>query len=226
MVFTSLAFRPTDGQLYVAFQDYDAANYLKATVMRFDGVNWVFVGYAGFSAGEIAYPSFAFSPDGDPFIAYGDQAYSRNATVMKFDGSIWKNVGTPGFSTGVETWQNSIAFSPSGVLYMAYKERGLYDSCAVNVVKFDSVLAGQKELSRPGSSLYPNPAASEVTVDLTPVHGNVLSFGIFDVRGVKMFETRPTGNKLTIRIDSYPAGIYLVKIKTTDENYLLKFCKI
>ena len=44
----------------------------KATVMKFDGTNWVNVGTAGFSAGGADYPSLAFSPSGEPYVAYKD----------------------------------------------------------------------------------------------------------------------------------------------------------
>ncbi len=52
--FTSLAFSPS-GQPYVAYQDY--LNSYKATVMTFDGTNWVNVGNAGFSAAKCLYKS-------------------------------------------------------------------------------------------------------------------------------------------------------------------------
>ena len=48
--YTSLAFSPSNGQPYLVFKDF--ANSQKATVMRFDGTNWVYVGSAGFSAGR------------------------------------------------------------------------------------------------------------------------------------------------------------------------------
>ena len=40
--------------------------------MKFDGTNWVNVGSAGFSAGESEYESLAFSPSGQPYVAYQD----------------------------------------------------------------------------------------------------------------------------------------------------------
>jgi hypothetical protein len=53
--------------------------------MKFDGSSWVNVGSAGFSAGAAGNSSLAFSPSGQPNVAYSDGANSEKATVMKYD---------------------------------------------------------------------------------------------------------------------------------------------
>jgi hypothetical protein len=78
--YTSLAFNPTNGQPYVAYQDTS----LKATVMKFDGSNWVYVGNAGFSVGDVSYTSLAFSLSGQPYVAFMDNGIGK-ATLMKYD---------------------------------------------------------------------------------------------------------------------------------------------
>jgi hypothetical protein len=60
-------------------------NSSKATVMRFNGTNWMNVGNAGFTAGTASYTSLAFSQSGDPYVAYQDWGNSQKATVMKYD---------------------------------------------------------------------------------------------------------------------------------------------
>jgi len=109
---TSLAFSPS-GEPYVAFYVafMDWGNFSKATVMKFDGTNWVNVGNAGFSAGPVAYTSLAFSPSGEPYVAYVENGTSGKATVMKFNGTNWVNVGNAGFSAGMAGC-TSLAFSP------------------------------------------------------------------------------------------------------------------
>jgi hypothetical protein len=62
--------------------------------MKFDGSNWVNVGNAGFSAGDAWYTSLAFSPTGQPYVAYMDWANAQNATVMKFD-SVFVGIREP-----------------------------------------------------------------------------------------------------------------------------------
>jgi hypothetical protein len=47
IVYPSLAINPVTGELYIAYMD--SINSDRATVMRFDGTNWIIVGNAGFS---------------------------------------------------------------------------------------------------------------------------------------------------------------------------------
>jgi len=46
---------------------------------------WMNVGNAGFSAGYTDWTSLAFSPSGEPYVAYQDWEKSQKATVMKYD---------------------------------------------------------------------------------------------------------------------------------------------
>jgi len=72
---------------------------------------WKYVGNKDFSTGEADYTSIAFSPSGEPYVAYSDETKYYKATVMKFDGSNWVNVGNAGFSSGQSAY-TSLAFSP------------------------------------------------------------------------------------------------------------------
>jgi hypothetical protein len=132
--FTCLAFSPS-GQPYVAYEDMSFGGADKATVMKFDGTNWIQVGIKGFSAGQVAFVSLAVSAlDGQPYLAYMDFGNSYKATVMKFDGNNWVNVGNAGFSAG-QVWCTSLAFSPPGQPYIAYTDFG--NSQKATVMKFD-----------------------------------------------------------------------------------------
>ncbi len=112
-MYTSLAFNPSNGQPYVAYEDY--ANGQKATVMMFNGSNWVNVGNAGFSINQAPWTCLAFSPSNNqPYIAYDDLQFPPNGrgTVMRFDGTNWVNVGNAGFSTDYALCI-SLVFNPS-----------------------------------------------------------------------------------------------------------------
>jgi hypothetical protein len=105
----------------VAYQDF--THGMKATVMKFNGTNWVNVGNPGFSVGEADYTSLAFSPsDGEPYVAFRDWGFDAKATVKKFDENNWVYEGNAGFSAG-EAASTSLAFSLSdGLPYVAYSD--------------------------------------------------------------------------------------------------------
>jgi hypothetical protein len=132
--YISLAFSPY-GEPYVAYSDLGNYNQGAATVMMFNGTEWVNVGNAGFSAGEVWYTSLAFSPSGQPYVAYEDGGNSFKATVMRFNGTNWVNVGNAGFSAGEAAW-TSLAFSPADEQpYVAFEDYG--NSLKATVMRFN-----------------------------------------------------------------------------------------
>ena len=70
--------------------------------------SWQNVGNGGFSSGVVQYTNLAFSPTGQLFVAFQDNANSGKTTVMKFDGATWSNVGAAGFSAGGHAINGSI----------------------------------------------------------------------------------------------------------------------
>ncbi len=64
---------------YVAFQD--GANGKKATVVTYNGSNWVDVGQAGFGSGPVSYTCMGFY-NNDPIVAFADGGNSGKPTVM------------------------------------------------------------------------------------------------------------------------------------------------
>lgn len=121
--FESLVFSPS-GQPFVAFADHSAVPWLSASVMKYDGSNWVYVGNQGFSNGYSSGESMAFSPSGEPYVAYIDWADSSKTSVMKYNGTSWVYVGTRGCSKSAG-WIDSegLAFSPTnGQPYIAFED--------------------------------------------------------------------------------------------------------
>ncbi|TSA26425.1 MAG: T9SS C-terminal target domain-containing protein [Bacteroidetes bacterium] len=95
---------------------------------------WKYVGNSGFSEGGAAYTSIAFSPSGEPFVAFADGEYSQKSTVMKFNGTNWVTVGDAGFSPGRTTYVD-LVFSPSGQPFVAFQDWA--NSLKATVMKFD-----------------------------------------------------------------------------------------
>lgn len=69
------------GTPYVAYMDGGHSSY--ATVMKYNGSNWISAGSPWLSAGQTRYTSIAMGQDGTPYVAYEDYANSYKATVMK-----------------------------------------------------------------------------------------------------------------------------------------------
>ncbi len=81
--------------------------------------------------------SLAFSPSGQPYVAYQDAVNSCQCTVMKFDGTNWVDVGNAGFSAGTADW-TSLAFSPvDSQPYVAYWRLWIAFNGNATVMKFN-----------------------------------------------------------------------------------------
>ena len=142
--YTSIALPPAEPtHPCLAFMDGYHSN--KASVMKFNGTSWVYLGSPGFSSAEADFIRLAFSPSGDPYIAYQDYGNSLKATVMKFNGTSWEVVGQEGLSEGPAQYID-LEFSPDGLPYLAY-----WDEIEQGTVKkFDGsdwVNAGQGTIS-------------------------------------------------------------------------------
>jgi len=100
--FTSLALN-WNGTPYVAYSDLSATLSSKATVMTFDGTNWINVGSAEFSAGQAAHTALAIDASGTPFVAYEDASVNEKATVMKYTEPVPGITGTATVCAGATT---------------------------------------------------------------------------------------------------------------------------
>ena len=211
----------TAGQPYIAYQD---KSYLfKATVMKFEENTWMNVGDAGFTTDMASLTDLAFSPSGEPFLVFMDYATPEwKATVMRFNGVNWVTVGNAGFSAG-HILSPNIAFSQTGEAYVAYQDFG--NSLKATVMKYDSLFIGIHEQHYSTLTLYPNPARINITIEFKNVFGNVKNLEIFDLRSKKIFETKSNDNKIILKVENYPRGIYLVKVRTKTSIYTEKFMK-
>ncbi|HXB41056.1 MAG TPA: T9SS type A sorting domain-containing protein [Bacteroidia bacterium] len=102
------------GTPYVSFQDGSLAR--KASVMKFDGSNWVFVGSAGFSTGAANNLHLAIDKHDSLYVVYSDGTDS-SVYVKKFNSvNQWQQVG----STNLKAVFVNIAASKAGVPFITY----------------------------------------------------------------------------------------------------------
>ncbi len=134
--FSAIAFNPATNQPYVFYTNVDDEASYKATVIKFDGTNWVAVGNPLLSAYGTQYNNIAFNPaTNQPYIVYQNRRLPYKATVMKFDGNDWVNVGNPEFSAG-EVFYTDIAFNPAtNEPYVVYRDKA--NDNKATVMKFD-----------------------------------------------------------------------------------------
>ena len=221
--YTSLAFNPSNNQPYVAYSDnqFLPHGHGRATVMKFDGTNWVNVGDSGFSTAEADYTSLAFSQSGQPFVAFVDWGDSSKATVMRFDGSKWVDVGSAGFSAGRACY-TSLVFSPNDQPYVAYMDGA--DSSKATVMYYDSVFVGVKEQQESKLSLYPNPATDKITIEIA--EGQVPSqLSMMNLNGQDILTCQITKSKSTIDISGLPSGVYFMRVTNERTVEVGKFIK-
>ena len=82
---------------------------------------WIAVGGTGISVGQAFYQSLAIAPNGTPYVAYQDYAFSNKTTVIRWDGVTWTALGGIGISMGASFYQ-SLAIAPNGTPYVAYAD--------------------------------------------------------------------------------------------------------
>ena len=100
-----------DEEPYVAYADYRVNG--KATVKRFNGSTWDYVGSQGFTNDVAGWLSIAIDYTGTPYVVFRDCSLNYKATVMKYNGISWAYVGSPGMSAG-EVECTRIAIDASG----------------------------------------------------------------------------------------------------------------
>ena len=81
----TLAFHST-GTPYIGFFDWGITG--KGQVMKYDGVNWNFVGTPDFTPGLAQDLTLAISPAGDPFVAFADFTNASKASAMFYDETV------------------------------------------------------------------------------------------------------------------------------------------
>ncbi len=137
---------PTNGLFYVVFSDYGYSN--KATVMQYNGTNWVVVGSPGFTSGPANDPTLRINSTGLPEVAYLESGivstYAFNGTNWEGQFSVPFNVTTrPSFSYILN---NHVA---------AYSEPSLGN--LIRVFHF----ANRTYLANPGVGTAPNLSVSQ-----------------------------------------------------------------
>ena len=84
---------------------------------------------------------------------------------------------------------------------------------------------GFNDGERSGLTLYPNPVTTNLVIGMTHDYGSNKFVEIYRTGGEKIFEIQTDQERLLVNVGHYPAGIYIVKVKTAGSNWIGKFCK-
>ncbi|WP_417910150.1 hypothetical protein [Candidatus Electronema sp. PJ] len=106
------------------------ANRGKASVMRFNGTAWEYVGKKALPAW---YTTLALDSSDRPYVVYS--MYGGKFSVMRFNGTAWKNVGKKGFSIVGGAQESSLVLDSNGTPYFAYMDWG--NGGKASVIRFN-----------------------------------------------------------------------------------------
>jgi len=108
---------------FVAFKDESGG--FKASIMKYNGTSWEYVGGRSASSGIVA-SSISLAIDGNnvPYVAYINENNSNKASLMKYNGSAWENVGGTTFSVGEVSFL-SVAINQNNVPYISYRDHSM-----------------------------------------------------------------------------------------------------
>ena len=188
--------------------------------MKFDGVNWINVGNAGFSGGTAEDITLVFNSSGEPLVSFVDFGNSKRATLMKFNGTDWVYVGPAGFSAGDADYP-SLALSPTGAAYLGFVDGG--NGYRATVMKYDSVAVGISDKQISPVTIYPNPATDQITVEVSLTGaGNII---IETVAGKELIKTPLAAPLTSIDIRNLPIGVYFVRLTFDKTVQVQKFIK-
>ncbi len=146
-----------NGNVYAVFADSSNSDY--ATVVKYNGASWSYVGSAAFSAGIPYWLSICVYDNGTtaiPYVAYEDGGNSNKGTVMEYNGTNWVALGGAGFTSGVPQYC-SLAADSNGKLYLAYSDYS--NAGAANVLTYNTtssswVAAGSSQVVSSGDGQF------------------------------------------------------------------------
>jgi len=88
------------------------------SVQQWNGSNWVYLGGDGF-ASSARYPTIIMGSDGNPVVAYMNEATSE-LTIVHWDGNTWEEMGS---SPGTTEHPVSMALDSNGNLHVAFSDK-------------------------------------------------------------------------------------------------------
>ena len=116
--------------LYVGMSEWTEGE--KASVMKYNGTDWVYVGSPGISAAKADFTNVRTIND-SVYISFNDYDVNQKLSVMKYNGTSWSYVGSQGFSDGEANRPNMEIYN--GTPYVAFADISV--SGKMSVMRYD-----------------------------------------------------------------------------------------
>ncbi|RTY95887.1 T9SS type A sorting domain-containing protein [Flavobacterium sp. GT3R68] len=190
----------------------DTSNNFKATVQKFNGINWEVVGTAGFTSERADFPSIAIDNNNTPYVVYCNNTSSLSV-VQKFNGVTWEMVGNQNISDANTKW-TSIAFDNNNLPNVAFKQSSFEIGDQAKVKRFngsDWEIVGDRAIS---SGLTSTP---EISVD----NNNVAYLVYKDLNKAKKITVKKFNgiNWQSVGIEGFSSGeVYCTSIAIDSNN--------
>lgn len=88
-----------------------------------------------------------------------------------------------------------------------------------------SLISAMAEKSESHLYLYPNPAASTITIKSNKNSDPIKFIEIYNSIGRPVFQTIISDDNLTFSVEAFPNGLYFAKIQTPRHTYISRFLK-
>ena len=102
-----------------------------------------------------------------------------------------------------------------------FQSRGILDGY---VAKINPQSVSNLELNAGSFTLFPNPANSELNIELSSTFANIKSASIYNSFGVKIYE-ESNMHDYTIDVGDFPSGMYFFVLESTNQSFVKKWIK-
>jgi hypothetical protein len=204
------------GVAYVPFEDPAKEDTL--SVAKLSGSSWII--YSGLSSGTVNNMNVCMSPSDVPYIVYSDGGDSNRLSVKNFNGSAWNFVGNGNFSSTYSLYP-VLSFNSSGIPYVAF-----FNDPLLSVMDYPFP-SGISEKDNFSFTLYPNPCMNLLNIIINERGiSKIRNVEIFNLAGERIGQFQTCNFNIQVEVNSFPPGIYLIKIGNENSIWTRKFCKI
>ncbi len=210
-------------------------------ISKFDGTNWTIYSKSASVGNNIAidnqgnkwFPTFTGLLEFNDSKVINVNSMSQIVNFQIISNTTWQisgiaswlslsaDTGTNNAIITVNINANGSSAKRSDTIYI--QSLGLSDFLIINQSTLHSG-AGLSNITEFGVTVYPNPVNDHLFISIPDI-GNSYSIYVYSVSGTEIFSTNIQSNIIDINMNNYPAGIYILKLNTSDGVVTKKIVK-